>query len=350
VSGFLGSPSALLTGNLIQQTHRNAFGVTQSNIQYKDKHTDTRLYVSGSSSSSAENWEREWNDDPFSNRQERMRNEQANSDRFLQGDDLVDLRSSVTALKKELQRVVKDRDAHEAQKITAQIESMQVRDAEYVYADATKKLQKARLDGDEDIVKALKQEIADARSFIPHFNLEGLWVGKYGSHGYEMINVTYVEDTLVAYKVTGDKNVPKGEITFKADLSPNSGVNLEPIELKSSASKQWGIKHLNRFPGKGQVASEGFRNAQWMEGQLIMVGEYFSFAWVPIGHQIFFGRPSADLTLKMLRESKSVSSDNDVENMKDLATRCMEETTLMIEEEECYLYDGVGDYAEGCFE
>lgn len=178
MSGFLGSPSALLTGNLIQQTHRNAFGVTQSNIQYKDKHTDTRLYVSGSSSSSAENWEREWNDDPFSNRQERMRNEQANSDRFLQGDDLVDLRSSVTALKKELQRVVKDRDAHEAQKITAQIESMQVRDAEYVYADATKKLQKARLDGDEDIVKALKQEIADARSFIPHFNLEGLWVGK----------------------------------------------------------------------------------------------------------------------------------------------------------------------------
>jgi len=45
-----------------------------------------------------------------------------------------------------------------------------------------------------------------------------------------------------------------------------------------------------------------FSDAQWVEGQLIMVGEYFSFAWVPIGHQIFFGRPSLELTLKMLKE------------------------------------------------
>ena len=35
-----------------------------------------------------------------------------------------------------------------------------------------------------------------------------------------MINVTYVGDLLIAYKVTGDKNVPRGEITFQADLSP----------------------------------------------------------------------------------------------------------------------------------
>lgn len=47
---------------------------------------------------------------------------------------------------------------------------------------------------------------------------------------------------------------------------------------------------------------EDFADAQWVEGQLIMVGEYFSFAWVPIGHQIFFGRPSLELTLKMLKE------------------------------------------------
>ena len=35
-----------------------------------------------------------------------------------------------------------------------------------------------------------------------------------------MINVTYVGDTLIAFKVTGDKNVPRGEITFQADLTP----------------------------------------------------------------------------------------------------------------------------------
>ena len=157
-----------------------------------------------------------------------------------------------------------------------------------------------------------------------------------------MINVTYIDDTLIAYKVTGDKNVPKGEITFQADLSPNSNDHLDPIELTSTATKQWGMKHLIRFPGKGQVAAEGFRNAQWMEGQLIMVGEYFSFAWVPIGHQIFFGRPSADLTLKMLRESETLPDETNIDKMRDFATRCMEETVML--QEDCVFG------TEGCFE
>ena len=165
-----------------------------------------------------------------------------------------------------------------------------------------------------------------------------------------MINVTYVGDTLIAYKLTGDKNVPKGEITFKADLSPETDVTLEPIELTSTASKQWGMKQLIRFPGKGQVASEGFRNNQWMEGQLIMVGDYFSFAWVPIGHQIFFGRPSADLTLKMLKDSQSASAGANLDHMRELAARCMQETTVMLEEEECSLTYGAYGELGGCFE
>merc|ERR1712176_1651052 len=124
--------------------------------------------------------------------------------------------------------------------------------------------------------------------------------------GYEMINVTYVGDMLIATKVTGDQNVPKGEVTFMCDLSPRAikQKDLSPIELSDAASKQWGKKYLTRFPGEGQVAAEGFVDNQFVEGQLIIVAEYFSFAWIPIGHQIFFGRPSAELTLKMLKESK----------------------------------------------
>ena len=79
-----------------------------------------------------------------------------------------------------------------------------------------------------------------------------------------MVNVTYVGDKLIAMKVTGDNNVPKGEITFKADLSPTvvGQEELTPIELSDVASKQWGQKHLVRFPGKGQVAAEGFTDNQ----------------------------------------------------------------------------------------
>ena len=181
-----------------------------------------------------------------------------------------------------------------------------------------------------------------------------------------MINVTYAGDTLVATKVTGDKNVPKGELTFTADLSPNAEGRdeLEPIELSEVASQQWGHKHLPRFPGQGQVAAEGFVNNQWMEGQLILVGEYFSFAWVPIGHQIFYGRPSAELTLKMLKQSKMADfgavdkgSPNLYAEMRACAERCLEETEMLMDDDldlegELVFSNDDGNYfcQEGCFE
>ena len=137
---------------------------------------------------------------------------------------------------------------------------------------------------------------------------------RYGDHGFEMINVTYSGDQLIAYKVTGDKNIPRGEISFTADLSPhtfdtsdqlpNQQFKLDPIILSESSAKKWGTKRLPRFPGHGHAAEPGYINHQFLEGQLVVIGEgdYFSFAWVPLEHQIFFGRPSPELTLKMLRE------------------------------------------------
>jgi len=150
-----------------------------------------------------------------------------------------------------------------------------------------------------------------------------------------MINITYSGDTLIATKVTGDKNVPKGEVTFKADVSPrissagspHHAIHLQPIELDTKAQRQWGKKYLPRYLGKGQVASEGFTNNQWMDGQMILVGRFFSFAWVPIGHQIFFGRPSSELTIKMLREAQEEEMKRDhVEVMRDAARNMLEET------------------------
>ncbi len=168
-----------------------------------------------------------------------------------------------------------------------------------------------------------------------------------------MVNITYSGNILIATKVTGDKNVPKGQISFTVDLSSPSpdnlhGSHLEPIELNSVASRQWGKKFLPRHPGKGQVASEGYKNAQWMEGQLIMVGRFFSFAWVPIGHQVFFGRPSAELTLKMMRAQEEDEMKKDhVEVMRDVVKRSWEET-YWVERDAAVdeLYYGT----DGCFQ
>lgn len=167
-----------------------------------------------------------------------------------------------------------------------------------------------------------------------------------------MINVTYSGDTtLIATKVTGDKNVPKGETTFTVDLTPRIATNnqhathLEPIELDEKAQRQWGKKFLPRHSGKGQVASENFANAQWMEGQMILVGRFFSFAWVPIGHQIFFGRPSSELTIKMMREAREEEFKRDhVAVMRDAAQSMLEETYWVDKENENHFDE------EGCFE
>ena len=168
-----------------------------------------------------------------------------------------------------------------------------------------------------------------------------------------MINVTYSGDTLIATKVTGDRNVPKGEISFTVDLSPRTASQsvggsmtaLEPIELNPKAARQWGKKYLPRHMGKGQVASENFTNAQWMEGQLILVGRFFSFAWVPIGHQVFFGRPSSELTLKMLKEAKDEEMRRDhVAVMRDALEGMWDETYWVEREGETSFEE------EGCFE
>eukprot|EP00957_Ditylum_brightwellii_P011445 865274-Ditylum_brightwellii.AAC.1 len=65
------------------------------------------------------------------------------------------------------------------------------------------------------------REAKDARDCIPHFNLEGLWIGasNHEKEGHIMINVTYSEDTLIATTVIGNTTVPRGSVSFTADLS-----------------------------------------------------------------------------------------------------------------------------------
>jgi hypothetical protein len=80
------------------------------------------------------------------------------------------------------------------------------------------------------------------------------------------------------------------------------------------------------------VAHQGYVNSQWIDGQLILVGRYFSFAWLPIGHQVFFGRPSAELTLKLLRQSRERVTPSD--KIRAYLAKCMDETEHLMDEME----------------
>lgn len=315
-------------------------------------------------------------------RKNRMNREKELESKFLHGDDLIELRNYMNNLEADLETVTEQEiNPQNAMKrmrdVKKKLNEAKSMDAEHVYKMLLENVEIAEKNGDDDLARECYEEAMETRSCLSQYNLEGLWVGKYGEHGYEMINVTYVGDTLIATKVTGDKNVPKGEITFKANLHPSAPgrSDLEPIELSEVAARQWGHKHLPRFPGEGQVAAEGFVNNQYMEGQLILVGDYFSFAWIPIGHQIFFGRPSAELTMKMLKQSQmsdfgamdkdstvgegdvNFNEINDLAEMRAVAQRCLEETDLLIYDEEgvegelCFLSDDEYYFSqEGCFE
>mmetsp|Transcript_39747 Transcript_39747/g.82637 ORF Transcript_39747/g.82637 Transcript_39747/m.82637 type:complete len:398 (-) Transcript_39747:489-1682(-) len=289
-------------------------------------------------------------DQPDIRRQRLAEDDRVRSQYVSFGDDLWDLRTQMDDLSVQLLNAIsegKDSKEEEAREKLRQVEQ---KDPELVYMLEISSHEEAKKDGRLIDAQMHYDKAIEARSCLPQFNLEGLWVGKYGSHGYELINVTYVGDTLIATKVTGDKNVPRGEITFQADLHPMrhlehanknkhtfKGPFLQPIELTDKAARKWGTRQLPRYMGMGQVAEEGFINHQWMEGQLIIIGEdYFSFAWTPIQQQIFFGRPSPELALKMLRENgvsplrtakkweTPPSAEDDMQTQMEFVARCFE--------------------------
>jgi len=273
--------------------------------------------------------------------------QQEEGPRFVQGDELHRLRQDVLGMRQSLHEARHLGDKSRVKKLTRAILSAQQRDAEFMYQVALERLEAASLAGLVEEAETYRVEAERARAALPQFQLEGLWVGKYGDN-FQMINVTYTGDVLTAHKVTGDKHVPKGEVTFQVDLSPSSKECLDPIELSSDAFDQWGAKYLQRHAGKGQVAADGFVNHQWLDGQLILVNQYFSFAWLPTGHQVFFGRPSPELTLKLLRESglhpqmfpghNVIGEEMELSPRQHLA-RCLEETELL--EDEMEVSDGI---------
>jgi Cyclin D1 binding domain len=281
--------------------------------------------------------------------------------RYLQGDELHRHRKRVLGMRQSLHEARDTGNTVRVQQLSRAVLTAQQLDGEFMYQVSLERMEAASQAGLQVEAEKYRKEAQEARASLPQFQLEGLWVGKYGDT-FQMVNVSYTGDVLTAHKVTGDRHVPKGEITFQVDLSPTKEY-LDPIELSSDAVEQWGSKYLQRHAGQGQVAADGFVNSQWLDGQLILVNQYFSFAWLPTGHQVFFGRPSAELTLKLLRESvtgyaqpHSHSSGIDDPNPRQYLARCMEETELLDDDMEVsdgifrshdqhYYYDQAG-----CFE
>ncbi len=104
-------------------------------------------------------------------------------------------------------------------------------------------------------------------------DLRGLWVGDYGPHGDEMVEIAHDGDEVVAVKRTGDPNVPAGQVTFRARLVGWSG------------------------DGFGQIAETGFKEARFVSGRLRVLGkDRVSFEWEGLGTVVYTRVAPARLT------------------------------------------------------
>ncbi|KAK0664617.1 hypothetical protein QBC41DRAFT_328356 [Cercophora samala] len=147
----------------------------------------------------------------------------------------------------------------------------------------------------------------------------GIWVGDYSGHGCEFLLVTQPDDEtpfdpeaiqprqgetpdefekrryeetiyrgrLDAVKLTGDPNVPRGELTFRVDDLGDGGLvkvcRHEPFE---------GVRIVR---SEGHIASTGFVMDSFIESELLLISpDRLAQHWIEWGHVSFFVRVDID--------------------------------------------------------
>ena len=112
-------------------------------------------------------------------RQTRMRLDQQNRNQFAKfGDELWGLRQSMTHLSEKLLLAINNGIRESEEKIRESLREMEEQDPELVYKMEIENLNRAKAEGRTADVEIHTQNALAARSCLPHFNLEGLWVGK----------------------------------------------------------------------------------------------------------------------------------------------------------------------------
>ena len=92
----------------------------------------------------------------------------------------------------------------------------------------------------------------------PQSQLVGEWIGNYRGHFEEVIRIDLIEGKWIATKITGDENVPAGEITWRVD--PPTCI------------------------GEGQIAGQGFLQPSFIPGHLeILSPDRIIFHWKDLG-------------------------------------------------------------------
>jgi hypothetical protein len=144
----------------------NSFAFDDTTMDHHHEHRKTEFINLGSVEESME-------------RQRRIQREERNEQRFVKyGDDLWALRKLINKLSHQLLHAIETGMREEESNIREQLEQIQQQDPEIVYKMEMEKLQLAQREGRHADARRNSRNANNARSCLPQFNLEGLWVGK----------------------------------------------------------------------------------------------------------------------------------------------------------------------------
>lgn len=113
-----------------------------------------------------------------------IRRSRINQDKILRrrfarhGDDLWTLRKVTSELSDKLVKAINDDSREKEQSIREQLRMLEEQDPELVYKMELQKMKRARNDGRDEDAEHHGRNAMAARSQLPQYNLDGLWVGK----------------------------------------------------------------------------------------------------------------------------------------------------------------------------
>jgi hypothetical protein len=112
-------------------------------------------------------------------RQRRIQQEERNEQRFVKyGDDLWALRKLMNKLSHKLLQAINTGLRDKEGEIREQLRQIEQQDPECVYKMELEQLKVAKMEGRDADARKHSRNAYAARSCLPQFNLEGLWVGK----------------------------------------------------------------------------------------------------------------------------------------------------------------------------
>ena len=113
----------------------------------------------------------------------------------------------------------------------------------------------------------------------------GLYAGRYGPHGDELVSVRSIGGALVGVKVTGDPNVPAGKVTFRTVQGPAKG----PRDFEEESRNPLvcgGCQHscdclkegafarpVAEYRAECKLAASGYGSPAWDTARLVVADE-----------------------------------------------------------------------------